>query len=519
MIRLGSKTFAVTTLLLLGCSGLNRVERTHVPAQDVRGRDLSEALGLASGPEAYLKAHMMNGTAYVIRADSMETSGGRLVGEGMLLGVNRDTLSAGRISVPIDSVVLFETNTLVTSGPETALAVVTGVSVAVTAFCATNPKACFGSCPTFYTHGEEGEVLHAEGFSASISPVLEETDVDALYGVTTEGGMFDLEMRNEALETHVVRWADLLAVRRDAGSRVLRSPDGRFWEVVGTRPPVRCEGHEGNCLEGVRALDGVEYLSLADSSNLGTQEYIEIEMDMDAGKRYGLILGARQSLLPTFLLYQAFAYMGKEVGSWLARIERGDADFSEAGIPSLFKSVDVQLMDSSGEWTSVGTLGEHGPLATDLQILPLPVQAVSGRHSLRLRLTQGAWRLDHVGVGELADELFPERIRPVAALKEGAEDEEALGALLDPEASLTTLPGDSFILRYPVPEGEGELELFLESRGYYLEWIREEEEDPARLMEFLFDPETALKRLAPVFKGVESEMEAAFWRSRYARKN
>jgi hypothetical protein len=169
----------------------------------------------------------------------------------------------------------------------------------------------------------------------------------------------------------------------------------------------------------------------------------------------------------------------------------------------------------------MGTLGEHGPLAVDLQVLPLPARSASGIQSVRLRLTQGAWRLDYVGVGEMISERFPERIRPTEVLRAEQRDPAALDVLLDPEESLTTLPGESYILRYPMPEGRGETEIFLETRGYYLEWIREEwlaEEDPARLVELLFDSGTALKKLAPVFKGVESGMEAAFWRSRYASK-
>ena len=65
-----------------------------------------------------------------------------------------------------------------------------------------------------------------------------------------------------------------------------------------------------------------------------------------------------------------------------------------------------------------------------------------------------------------------------------------------------------------------EYELFLESRGYYLEWIRDEwvaDEDLSRATMIFLNPELALRKLAPEFKQVEAEIEELFWNSRYAQ--
>ena len=59
---------------------------------------------------------------------------------------------------------------------------------------------------------------------------------------------------------------------------------------------------------------------------------------------------------------------------------------------------------------------------------------------------------------------------------------------------------------------------FLESQGYYLEWMRNEwmaEENALMAAQLFLDPAAALKRLAPEFKHVEPELEASFWRSKY----
>ncbi len=39
---------------------------------------------------------------------------------------------------------------------------------------------------------------------------------------------------------------------------------------------------------------------------------------------------------------------------------------------------------------------------------------------------------------------------------------------------IVTLPGDAYQLAYRLPEHPERYELFLESRGYYLEWMRRE---------------------------------------------
>jgi hypothetical protein len=75
------------------------------------------------------------------------------------------------------------------------------------------------------------------------------------------------------------------------------------------------------------------------------------------------------------------------------------------------------------------------------------------------------------------------------------------------------------IYQFVLPEPAERCELFLESRGYYLEWVRQAwlaEEDPGRLATMLMDPRGALRRMAPDFKRQEAEIERAFWGSRAA---
>jgi hypothetical protein len=78
-------------------------------------------------------------------------------------------------------------------------------------------------------------------------------------------------------------------------------------------------------------------------------------------------------------------------------------------------------------------------------------------------------------------------------------------------------PGDRFELSYRLPDGEHDV--FLESRGYYYEWMRESwlaEESRERLDELMFQPRVALARLAAEYHRIERDMEPVFWASRFS---
>ncbi len=60
-------------------------------------------------------------------------------------------------------------------------------STFLSVFCLANPKACFGSCPTFYAWNGKDMKLMAEGFSSSILRSYEKSDIDMLYWSKTRG--------------------------------------------------------------------------------------------------------------------------------------------------------------------------------------------------------------------------------------------------------------------------------------------------------------------------------------------
>ena len=496
-----------------GCGGqIQTVRRTTVPPSDTR-----------SVPrDAFLKTHMKDGTVYVLSPWKILDGDSGIEGVGQHLDVNRANIASGNFRVPRDSIILVETNVLRRSPAMTAYTVLMVATVATAIVCITHPKTCFGSCPTFYLEDDPSGIVQAEAFSASVAPFLEDTDVDALYRARPHGKTMRLRVTNEALETHVIRHADVLALPRPESGRVARDGEGGYYEIRDLEPPRAAIASEGDCAPALSSFDRVERFSLADSTDLAMREALDIEFPESPHDRLGLVIAARQTLLTTYLYYQTLAYLGSTAGFWFAELERGHSAIRSrlGGLGEAMGGIEVWVLGSNGSWVLAGTAGETGPIAADVYLVRLP-RDVPQPPRVQLRMARGTWRLDYVGLASVGDIVAPVRITPANVYRDGVPDEDALEALTKSKRPLVTYPGDEYVIEYPLPTHPDHYEYFLEARGYYMEWMRREwmkEESPERLRQVFLDPPGTLRRLAPEFKAVEPQMESLFWASRYVKR-
>jgi hypothetical protein len=126
--------------------------------------------------------HLRDGS--LVSAQQWSADGATLTLQGERYDPERRVVASGEIRVHRDEVAVVETSGTGAQGNAGELAlmgVLTVASVAASIGCAANPKACFGSCPTFYVATPEGPRLQAEGFSSSIASTLEEDDLDDLH--------------------------------------------------------------------------------------------------------------------------------------------------------------------------------------------------------------------------------------------------------------------------------------------------------------------------------------------------
>jgi hypothetical protein len=155
-------------------------------------------------------------------------------------------------------------------------------------------------------------------------------------------------------------------------------------------------------------------------------------------------------------------------------------------------------------------------VAADVKVVPLGRVPTSGRLDVTLRLARGHFRLDYLALAELGGAVTPTVIEPRVRLGRLAA---AASVVRQPDGTLVTLPGAELELSYALPPNPERYEPLLQTRGYYLEWMRQEwlaEEDPARAALLFYDPRRALRELAPEFKRYEPRIETLFWSSRFA---
>jgi hypothetical protein len=499
-----------------GCAIPVRQPRLHQPT----------APPAAAEKGAALKVHLKSGGLLVLDSWTADPVRGRLSGTGQEYTLARAKEGAPRRhDVALADVALLETSEpqAVTSVGLAFVILTTAVLGTITGICAIDPKACFGSCPTFYVLGPDGwepDRPQAEGFSESIARVLEARDLDALLVERRAGTEVDIVMRNEALETHAVRRVRLLAAARPPGGRILAGTDDRLHLASALLPPGDCRAPEGDCRVALGTLGGTDRASPADERDLATREVVELRFPPTRGPA-GVAIAARQTLLSTFLFYQTMAHVGRGAGEFLASVERGgpEAGRRALGMARILGGIDVEVAEGDGPWRAVGSFDEAGPIAGDLRVVPFEAQGL-GPVRVRLRLVKGHWRLDAVALARLGPEVAPARLEPVAVERDGRRDDTARESLARGEGHLVTHPGDAYRLSFRLPPGDGSFELFLESEGFYYEWMRAEwlaEESPAMALQALADPKGALRALAPAYKAREGALEEAFWASRFRK--
>jgi hypothetical protein len=481
-----------------------------------------------------IKIHMKDGCLYLLDSLIKLNSTDTIYGYGSYYNQYREIIKSNknqsgfRISpifqIPLSDVALFETNDIKgATGKILTMALIGVPTEIISIYCMINPKACFGSCPTFYAWDGVDTSLMAEGFSSSILRCFEKKDIDMLYWTKVTGNDFRLRLTNEALETHVIKYADLLVFPRTNNERVFATDGGKFFKTSDIRSPSMCIAPEGDCREAIKQMDHKERYSVTDSLNLIQREYIDMNFDSLPGGKLGLIVGCRQTFLTTYLFYQSLAYLGNSAGNFAARIESGDNNLKKRvnRVWELLGGIEVFVQNPNGDWTKVNQIDEMGPIASDVHLIELPKTSTT-QLKVRLKLTKGLWRIDYLALAKLEQSVEPIRIQPSFVLKENDIDNDLESKLTDTLKPLISLPGDVYYLRYVLPGISKDYEVFLCSKGYYIEWMRETwlAEENLKKASIMFGfPKLFMRMAANDFKKIEPTMEDNFWRSRYVKKD
>jgi hypothetical protein len=491
--------------------------------------NVNEAIHSDSTKFRFFKIHLKNGDVGVLEEWNLNKNKDYIIGKGKLYDFNRNQIKEGSLAFEIDKIAIIETNQLnaIKSKDQqriAALSILSGANIALNLVCLINPKACFGSCPTFYVEGNK--ILHsanAEGFSSSIAPSLEKLDVDALQ-YSTSADQFLLTMKNEAFETHAVNKLSIDAVRKNKSKAIYHDHQGRYYQCDKLFKPGIAWADNKEIQGTLSRIDDQEYFSSTDSTNLSAKEDIILEYVNVPESKLGMVINYRQTLLTTFLLYSGISYMGDEVGDYFAKIETNNLIKQKLKNP--FKRLGAIKIyvweEDNAKWKFIESIYETGPIAKNLILVPVR-NAVpkNGKLKIKLEMTKGLWRLDFAALTAIESAALPVTVQPSELTVINGENYTADAVCYDDKNYLMSFPGNEFKFKFDLPalaENE-DYELFLSSKGYYLEWIRQEwlkGKNLTKLKKMITNDEPTWKELAREFKTMEKEMETVFWNSKYS---
>jgi hypothetical protein len=426
-----------------------------------------------------VKAHLTDGSTVVFR-NGASIGGGYVRGIGERFGLEGAAI-ASIDKVPLDSVVGMERffdkiDPVPTVAGSYFATVAAGAAVVGLAI------AIFGSCPTFYADSAGTPVLQAEAFSYSIAPLFEQRGVHRLSASAGADGIYSIEMRNEALETHFINQLELLEVERSPGERVVPDEHGIPINLRVLRPVSSARDRAGrDVAPALSASDGRLFASdsrtLAAAKPGDLDDYIDVVVPRPiSGDSVALFLRLRNSLLNTVLLYdgmlagqgaRSLDWLGKDLDKISGAIELGRWYTSRMGMR-------VSVMEN-GKWRPVTRFIDKGPIA--FYEIGITVPAPAG-DSVRIRFSFAVddWRIDQIAVAA-GYRRAAVRIIPAMAVTRGdaLRDSAALRDVLNPDDRyLVTHPGEKVTIKFDTgrPGGDSTRTFLLGAQGYYSEWVR-----------------------------------------------
>lgn len=326
----------------------------------------------------FLKAHLINGSVCIMDDKWVFDSITNIIsGNGKYYDFKRSTVLAEKINIHVDSVALFETNTKLTADKNSRInkmAILTAMDVVLGVLCLSVPKACFGSCPTFYIDdNDQHRLADAESFSNAIAPSLAYGDVDDIGLMAKSNDTVRLKMMNEALETHVVQKANLSIVPKFIHEEVFITPTEKYVATTKGAKLKLAKRDEVDITSNLLSQEGIEYFSLADDKAIVTKEEIFLDFDNVKDIKYGLKLTYRQTMMTTYALYSAIGYMGDEVGDMFAKIElsKETSKKMHTMFYDALGAIEIYTLQQDNTWKYEGEMYETGPIARNHEILPI----------------------------------------------------------------------------------------------------------------------------------------------------
>jgi len=429
-----------------------------------------------------VKAHLLDGETVVFE-HGVRVAHDTAFGRGLRYELAVPAVAGGDsvAAIPLDSVAAMESFVGHTNEGKSVV-VSTLATVGAVGAAGLLAVALFGSCPTIYSDSAGTAALEAEGFSYSISPLLERRDLHRLRAQPDAGGMLSLEVRNEALETHYINQLELLGVTHSRSEYVLPDAANRPLVVRDIIPVAHASDRAGNDVTATLSSgDTVAFHSdpgtVSNVTAADLDDWIDIDIPVPANRdSVALLFDMRNSLLNTVLFYdemlrpqgaRAVDFEAHDLNDISRMMEIGRWYGSRMGMH-------IAVRTRSG-WKAVAYIPDSGPIAWQQIAAVIPVIQGDTLH-VRLSFVADQWRIRTVRVATAYRHPHAARL-PIASVitARSVADSVALSGVRTLDGHyLATSPGQRFTVRFatgPAPH-DSTRTFLLATEGYYTEWIR-----------------------------------------------
>lgn len=349
-------------------------------------------------------------------------------------------------------------------------------------YCLICPKCCFGSCPTVYATLNDEFVLQAELFSKCISRQLEANDLDKIdYKVQSDGNI-KLKITNEALETHYINKLNLICVKHPAGTQLFQTNNDSLILVNSLTSFLQANSSNGNSINELVKYDDGKYFrsdenKIIELRKAPVKDFVEIKSNYPNKDKVKMLIKYRNTLLTTTLLYDVvIGSQGINALEWTKKMNEDKIYAMQfKTVYDMFSGIGIEYFHNNS-WIDLGKFEDAGPLNWKYAVAEIPVSK-DGELRVKLNFIPDNIMIDYIAFDTTENKynFTIEKLSPTSITDYKNSNKDYLYELISSDDSqyLVTNQGDSYLINYKVSEPlDEEISLFIESKGYYYEWIR-----------------------------------------------
>jgi hypothetical protein len=300
-----------------------------------------------------------------------------------------------------------------------------------------------------------------------------------------------MQLRNEAYETHYLNTFKILSVDHKFDEHIFPTESNNIidWrkELIKVGSFISIESVRDRYGKDISKLiqneDGIYHSTSSNTlENIADSDYqmdwIELEMEIPEDQdKFFLALKMRSTLLNTVLLYDLFlADQNFGAIDWISN-KTNSIIYAYQFAKWYRKNFGMHIeVWEDGAYQEVRQIGDSGPITWSKLAFEIPVKT-GGRKKIRLKYIADNWHIDWLGISLQGSKDVAFEVHDIDRVSSNALNTNVFERLSsDDEDYLVTYPGHSYEFDFKIAEAPAGMRksLFIQSKGFYIEWLRKD---------------------------------------------